>query len=732
MKKSWSTLKRIIQDSRAGRELFLSLIDEDGMIRSANASMLRNLEIADPRQSPTNFFDLVHPVNMTELRKKLDDVNFHDRPIEIELYVRNSHYHPMKWQINRLVEPNNDHTTYFCLGYKILDDERQHRFNSLVKNHCHVIIEGLSGVLFQDATGELIAANQKLASMFETTLEKLYQVQNVAMLWDSQWIIEDEQGNAIPYEESPFRLAQKTGQAQRKIMVITLPNGNKHWMLFNSQILAEEEHNGLFAVVSSIIDLTQERKLHSELKDREHLMKAFLHETPNLAWVIDEDETLLFASQAFLEYFNISEADAIGNKVTRIIPPSISQVLYKNHLEVLDSGKPIQTTQQLELANGQNIVSLINIFPLDMPSGKRLLGGQSVSLAEKTKLEKELVRAQERLWTLNRATSDAIWEWDMQNGQIYRNETLMEMIGYQTDNSRGLSWWLRRIHPEDRNRVADKVKEATDQLQQSWQDSYRFKCSDGSYKFVQDRGFVVYENGLPVKMIGSLQDISAIKELETKLNDERLHRQKEISETIIQVSEDERTKLGHELHDNVNQILSTAKLFVDMLVVAAGEQQILKDKGTDYITLAIEEIRKLSRDLVAPQLKEEKLSNSIGLLVQDIEMAHDMEINFEHDAACEVLSQGKKVMLFRIVQEQLKNIIKHSAATRTSIHLQRQNGFAELRISDNGKGFDPRQTHRGIGLSNIYERTKFYNGTVEVEAAPGKGCTISVSIPVEE
>ena len=59
---------------------------------------------------------------------------------------------------------------------------------------------------------------------------------------------------------------------------------------------------------------------------------------------------------------------------------------------------------------------------------------------------------------------------------------LMEMIGYQLDNSRGLSWWLRRIHPEDRNRLADKIKEATDNLQQSWQDEYRFKCADGSYK----------------------------------------------------------------------------------------------------------------------------------------------------------------------------------------------------------------------------------------------------------
>lgn len=730
MKKSWSTLKRIIQDSRAERELFLALIDEDGTIRSANAIMLRYFSLPDPRSNRTNFFDLVHPVNLSDLQRRLNDSGSQYAPIDIELYLRNSRYHPMKWQINRLIEPDDNNHTFFCLGYKILDDQRQYRFDTLVKDHCHLIIEGLSGVLFQDSNGELIAANQKLATMFDTSLEKLYLLRNIPSLWTNEWNIADEEGNPVSFEESTFRLAQKTKLGQRKIFVITLPNGGKHWMLFNSQIL-EEDENGLCSVVTSVIDLTHEHKLRSELKDGEHLVKAFLQETPNMAWVIDEEEVLLFASKAFLQYFNVSENAAIGKKITDVVPSAIFQDLYIQHLEVLDRGQPIQVTQQRELASGRTIVSHINLFPIIMPSGRRLVGGQAVNIADKSKLEKELMRAQERLLTLNRATSDAIWEWDMQTGHIYRNDTLMEMIGYQPDNSRGLSWWLRRIHPEDRNRVADKVKEAADHLRQSWQDSYRFKCADGNYKFVQDRGFVVYENGLPVKMIGSLQDISAIKELETKLNDERLQRQKEISETIIQVSEAERTKLGHELHDNVNQILSTAKLFVDMLAAADAEQQVMKDKCTDYLTLAIEEIRKLSRDLVAPQLKEEKLSDSIRLLVQDIEMAHDMEIVFDYDATCERLSQAKKVMLFRIVQEQLKNIIKHSEAMRTEIYLMRKNGFVELRIADNGKGFDPTQTHRGIGLSNIYERTKFYSGTVDVEAAPGKGCTIKVGIPLD-
>ncbi len=95
-----------------------------------------------------------------------------------------------------------------------------------------------------------------------------------------------------------------------------------------------------------------------------------------------------------------------------------------------------------------------------------------------------------------------------------------------------------------------------------------------------------------------------------------------------------------------------------------------------------------------------------------------------------MLSPGKKVALFRIVQEQLKNILKHSKANHVDIYLQCKNTDVQLTIRDNGIGFDTRQTQRGIGLSNIYERTRFYNGQVDIQTAPGKGCTVALSMPL--
>ena len=725
-KTSWSELKQLIGKDRCTDDLFLTLIEPDGRISCANARMIRNMELRHPREAETNFFDLIHPSHRNDLRNALQSPG-QDQP-SLELHLKNGHYHPMKWQINSLGDNNKDR--FLCVGYKIVDDKRINRFHEILKNHGELIAEGPHGLLFHDNRGEMIAANQMVASIFGTTLEYLYQLKDIEEQWNNEWLIRNEDGHRLLFRETPFMKAIATGESYTETLVIRLKSGETKWVVFNSQPCQPMEGEQLSAV-SHLVDITAERKLSEELRAGKALNAAFFEQTPTLSWVIDETTALQIASQAFYDHFSLIEKECIGAKITDIVPPSVASALYNIHLKVFETGKPIQTTEKIKWADGSHTISHIHLFPIQSGSGKKLLGGQAINLPDKSRLEKELKDVHQRMLNLSRATSDAIWEWDMQTGQIFRNEALMEMVGYQSDNSRGLSWWLRRIHPEDRDRLADKVKEATDNFQQSWQDSYRFKCADGTYKYVEDKGFVVYENGLPVKMIGSLNDISLVKELENELADFRLQKQKEISETVIRMQEKERTRIGHELHDNVNQILSTVKLFFDGIKTTSDDQKQLKHKSIEYLLMAIEEIRKLSKELVTPQLKQETLTDTILAAITDIQITGAIKINFTHQVDETLISQGKKITLFRIIQEQLKNILKHSGATTADIRLHTNPGTVELEISDNGKGFDPQQTRQGIGLANIHERTQFYNGTVNIKATGGKGCTLQVSIPLD-
>jgi PAS domain S-box-containing protein len=728
MKRSWGAIKKIISAAAGHNDLYLTVIDEEGEISCANANMLKSFDLKNPRSVKTNFFDLVHPVHVTDFKKTIQHAAQQKGGAAIELHIKNGQYHTINWQINYLDQQHSTKNMYFCLGYKIVNDDKLKEFSQLAEKYYPFMLEQLGGIIFHDKKGRLVATNQKTARLLNTTLENLYRVENISNLWNTCCLISTENGETVPFEELPFMKALQTGKAQYETLKVKLANGETRSLLFNSQLLAGDQTNGDCSAVSTIIDVTNEKSLVARTREKKALINAFILQTPSLAWVVDEDSRLILASAALYKYFGIAEKDSVNRKISELVPPSVYKTLYEKHIEVFETGKPVRTEERVKLADGTNYISHISLFPVEGSKGKKFVGGYAVNLADKTTIESELREANERLLTLNQATTNAIWEWDMQTGKIFRNETLMNMIGYQPDDAKGLSWWLRRIHPEDRNRASDKVKEATDNNQYSWQDEYRFKCADGTYKHIRDKGFVIYENGLPIKMIGSLQDISSLKDLENTLADERLQRQKEISETVIRVQEKERTRIGHELHDNVNQILSTTMLFVDMLTPDSNEQKQIKEKSLFYIKNAIDEIRKLSKELVVPQLKEQGLADSIQSLIDDIHLAHPIRIKFTHDLESDLLSSGKRTTLFRIVQEQLKNILKHSKAKKAEITLQTMQDDVRLIIKDNGVGFDSTKTHQGIGLSNIYERVSFYNGSVTIDTAPGKGCSVTVTL----
>ncbi|HEY8895379.1 MAG TPA: ATP-binding protein, partial [Niastella sp.] len=138
----------------------------------------------------------------------------------------------------------------------------------------------------------------------------------------------------------------------------------------------------------------------------------------------------------------------------------------------------------------------------------------------------------------------------------------------------------------------------------------------------------------------------------------------------------------------------------------------------------------ISREMVLPKLKEKTLADSISQLVKDIKPTCSFQIRFVHDKeSSEDISEGKKIALYRIVQEQLKNTIQYSKAGKVVIQLVNNSCSVDLLICDDGVGFDPLKKTKGIGLRNIYDRTLLYNGTVELQSAPDCGCRLKVSIP---
>jgi PAS domain S-box-containing protein len=220
--------------------------------------------------------------------------------------------------------------------------------------------------------------------------------------------------------------------------------------------------------------------------------------------------------------------------------------------------------------------------------------------------------------------------------------------------------------------------------------------------------------------------------LEEKLEEERLLKQKEITEATIQVQEKERYEISTELHDNVNQQLTVAMMYIASAQQKnPGSAEVLKQSSA-FILNAIEEIRKLSQTLVSPMIKHFGLSKAVEGLLDDISAVNTLQIELTADAFYEEdIKYDFKLSVFRIVQEQMNNIIKHAKATHVNIELLRDDENIFLKVQDNGIGFDLNQQRKGIGIYNIISRSDLYNGTVDIQTAPGEGCSISIRFPLQ-
>jgi signal transduction histidine kinase len=213
----------------------------------------------------------------------------------------------------------------------------------------------------------------------------------------------------------------------------------------------------------------------------------------------------------------------------------------------------------------------------------------------------------------------------------------------------------------------------------------------------------------------------------------RLAKEKEryerlLTEQMIAVQEREREWIGRELHDNISQVLTTVKLYLEM--ASKQESNPLIPRSMQLINSSISEIRNLSHQLSAPTLGTRSLIDSINALIETVGFSTNLLFQFDHSGFDVQLAMSQKLALYRILQEQLNNIIKHAEATKVRILLTQKDNSVTLTVRDNGKGFDTKMKTSGMGLNNITSRVKVFGGTIHIETAPGKGCHFNVTVPV--
>jgi len=206
---------------------------------------------------------------------------------------------------------------------------------------------------------------------------------------------------------------------------------------------------------------------------------------------------------------------------------------------------------------------------------------------------------------------------------------------------------------------------------------------------------------------------------------------KRMNEAVVNAQEEERYQLAMELHDNVQQILTAASLHAGLLQSLHSDvpsQEVTNNLKT-YLSEAIQELRNLSQQLAPSVEPGIPLAEKINSLLKGMNVNGRLKakIAIEPDI---ILNDKVQLGFYRIIQEQLTNIIKHAKTSEVGINIKSDMQNIILSINDEGVGFDVNSRKSGIGLENIRRRTEYMNGSLNIISAPGKGTRVTVQVPV--
>lgn len=338
---------------------------------------------------------------------------------------------------------------------------------------------------------------------------------------------------------------------------------------------------------------------------------------------------------------------------------------------------------------------------------------------------------QERFEFIARATNDLVYDWDIPSDLVWFNEAVESLLGYPGGKvSEARERWLRLVHPQDRDWLQKRFEKFRDSGQQLWSAEYRIQRKDGSYITLFDQAYLIYdERGNPRRFVGTASDISERVQAEEA--------RKKLLQGVVAAHEEERKRVARELHDQLSQQLIALNLGLehlkgyDSMPAVAVEKVKELQRILDDLT---QEVSRIEHNLHPAALEGAELHEAIRSYVEQWSERTGLPLNSDFNLDEEELSLPVKTCLYRIIQEALTNIYKHSGARQATLVLEQRGGEVVLIIEDDGVGFNLSEVQEsskgGLGLRSMRERVELLGGHFEIESSPRQGTSVFARLPL--
>ena len=360
-------------------------------------------------------------------------------------------------------------------------------------------------------------------------------------------------------------------------------------------------------------------------------------------------------------------------------------------------------------------------------------------------LNRELARKNQELDAIVRTAPDMIFSRQSDGSRDYISDRFYEYTGAVTSSASGFGW-LEFVHGDDRERSMAQWMHCVESGE-NYESEYRMRGRNGHYRWFRARAVPIRDlEGKIVKWYGTCSDIHDSKVLEQSMRDSAIQLERmvddrtaalrRLSVRLLTMQDDERRRIARELHDGLGQDLAAAKMMMDGIVGTKTVQSNQKAamEASETIDRAIQQVRSLSHLLHPPLLDEVGLLSALHWYLDGLSKRSGIETSLDvQPPAFPRLTAELETAIFRIIQEALTNVYRHSGAQKAWVTLEQANNHVLVKIRDDGKGIDDpvvelRPGSIGIGIGGMSQRAKEFGGELRLANA-GPGTLVEVAIP---